>query len=139
MDSIHRCIAMDHFKTTLLIVEDEAIIAVYEAEYLTSNGYEVKLAHNAADAIELLRNNNQIDLILMDIDLGAGMDGITAAAEIMKFSSVPIIYLSSHAEKTIFKEIKNNNIHGYIQKESGGDILLEIIRATLEKERPVCG
>lgn len=81
---------------TLLLVEDEALIAMNEAAMLSKNGYNVITAYNAEKAIESVRQND-IDLILMDIDLGKNrMDGTEAAEIILKEHEVPVVFLSSH-------------------------------------------
>lgn len=83
---------------TILLVEDEALIAMSEAAMLQKDGYEVITVYNAEKAIESVQQND-IDLILMDIDLGEGkMDGTEAAESILKKYDVPVVFLSSHTE-----------------------------------------
>ena len=43
-------------------------------------------------------NPSLIDLILMDINLGSGMDGTQAAEQILRTNDIPILFLSSHTE-----------------------------------------
>ena len=70
---------MDNVKT-ILLVEDDALIALSEAADLRKEGYNVILASGGPKAIETVRSRpGEIDLILMDIDLGRGMDGTEAA------------------------------------------------------------
>ena len=66
---------------TILLVEDEALIAMDEARMLTNHGYKVITASSGANAVEKVDTDPEISLILMDIDLGTGMDG-TEAAEV---------------------------------------------------------
>ena len=92
-------------KNTILIVEDDFIIAMDEKIALEEYGYDVLTAKSGEAAIEIMRGNHPVDLILMDIDLGTGMDGIATAETILKFREIPIAFLSSHtaleiAEKT---------------------------------------
>jgi two-component system response regulator CpxR len=58
----------------ILLVEDEAIIAMDEAETLSKYGFNVITAHDGESAVKAALNQS-IDLILMDVDLGRGMDG----------------------------------------------------------------
>ncbi|NMD10249.1 MAG: response regulator, partial [Acidobacteria bacterium] len=61
---------------TLLLVEDEALVARDEAKQLQDEGYQVIVVHGGEEAIEAVRiRGKEIDLILMDINLGRGMDG----------------------------------------------------------------
>lgn len=57
------------------LVEDEAIIAMAEAAMLLKNDHEVVLAESGEQAVALFSHAPRIDLALMDIDLGRGMDG----------------------------------------------------------------
>jgi len=76
---------MENLPRTLLLVDDEVIIAIAQAQLLKKEGYNVLQAYNGQEAIDIVRTGNHaIDLILMDIDLGAGMDGTDAALDILK-------------------------------------------------------
>lgn len=62
-----------------LLVEDEAFIAMNEARMLKKHGYEVVTVYKGEKAIEMVEKGPEISLILMDIDLGKGIDGTEAA------------------------------------------------------------
>ncbi|HNX25518.1 MAG TPA: response regulator [Spirochaetota bacterium] len=62
-------------KRTLLLVEDNAIIAMSEKIALEKCGYNVILAFTGKEAIDLFDADNYIDLILMDVDLGNDING----------------------------------------------------------------
>jgi PAS domain S-box-containing protein len=84
---------------TLLLVDDEASIGMGEAKVLRAAGYEVMLASTREGAIEAARTERgRVDLVLMDMDFGQGMDGIRSAAEILERRDLPILFLSSGAE-----------------------------------------
>ncbi|TVR07098.1 MAG: response regulator, partial [Spirochaetaceae bacterium] len=63
----------------ILLVEDEAIVAIDTSRRVTSFGYSVSVAHHGEAAIQAVddahANGAPFDLLLMDIDLGAGIDG----------------------------------------------------------------
>ena len=88
----------DKVQKRLLLVEDEAIIALGEKKNLERYGYEVVIATSGQKAIELCEADRTLDLILMDIDLGQGMDGTEAARLILLERNIPIVFLSSHTE-----------------------------------------
>jgi PAS domain S-box-containing protein len=112
---------------TVLLVEDEALIAMNEAAVLEDHGFEVTTAHSAEKAIELVENNG-IDLILMDIDLGKGkMDGTEAAQCILENHTIPIVFLTNHVEKEYVERVKKISGYGYILKNSGEFVLIESI------------
>ena len=73
----------DLIKKTILLVEDEALIAMAEKKTLDKFGYDVLTVNSGKKAITAF-NSNKIDLILMDIDLGGGIDGTETAEIILK-------------------------------------------------------
>ena len=71
-------------KKTVLLVEDEALIAMSEQKMLEKYHYRVILAYSGEEAIEIATATPGIDIILMDINLGAGIDGTQAAEKILE-------------------------------------------------------
>ncbi len=115
-------------KKTILLVEDMAIIAMAEANTLKKNGYSVIIAGNGNEAIKIASENSNLDLILMDIDLGKGMDGTEAAQIILKNQDVPIVFLSNHTEKEIVEKTEKITSYGYVVKNSGETVLMASIK-----------
>ncbi len=113
---------------TILLVEDEAVIAMNELSALRAEGYSAIHASSGLQAVEVVRSSPvPIDLILMDIDLGPGMDGTEAAREILKEHSIPVVFLSSHTEKQVVEKTKAITSYGYIYKNAGDVVLLASI------------
>lgn len=110
-------------KKTILLVEDEAIIAMGRQAALGKYGYKVITANSGEEAVSLFRNNHSIDLILMDIDLGEGIDGTEATTSILKERNVPVVLLSSHTEAEIVEKTEKITSYGYVVKNSGITIL----------------
>lgn len=108
---------------TLLLVEDEAIIALAERKALERYGYSVVVSTSGEDAIRIMQLNPGIDLILMDIDLGSGMDGTEAAAAILESNNLPIVFLSSHTEPEIVEKTEMITSYGYVVKNSSITVL----------------
>jgi PAS domain S-box-containing protein len=120
-------ILMPEPQKKILLVEDEVLIAMSEAELLNQNGYNAVIAHNGSFAIEKALSEESFDLILMDIDLGHGMDGTVAAKEILSVKSIPIIFLSNHIEQDFVKKTEEITSLGYITKTSGEAVLISSI------------
>jgi PAS domain S-box-containing protein len=112
----------------ILLVEDEALIALAEAQMLKKRGYEVLTAHNGETAIETVDSEAGISLILMDIDLGRGMDGTEAAERILARHDLPIAFLSSHTEPEVVEKTEGITSYGYILKNSDETVLLASVR-----------
>ncbi len=118
---------------TILLVEDEAIVAADEARLLRDEGYAVLVAADGKKAIETVKARpDAIDLILMDIDLGKGMDGARAAREILKEHDIPVLFLSSHTERAIVEKTEKISSYGYVVKDSGVTVLSASIKMALK-------
>lgn len=138
---------MNEKQKTLLLVEDEAIIAAMETEQLKRYGYNVISANSGEKAIETFKNNDSIDLILMDINLGKGIDGTSAAEIILKQKEVPIVFLSSHTEPEVVEKTEKITSYGYIVKNSEDTVIIASIKMAfklfeskkkeLEKEKDI--
>jgi CheY-like chemotaxis protein len=113
---------------TILLVEDEFLIAMNEQMTLERAGYRVVLAGSGDKAIQAVRTNPAIDLILMDIDLGSGMDGTEAARIILQERDLPLVFLSSHTEPEVVEKTEKITAYGYIVKHSGDTVLLASIK-----------
>jgi PAS domain S-box-containing protein len=116
----------------LLLVEDEAIISVVTAKMLKRSGYEVITASNGKKAVETALTDSSIDLILMDIDLGSGVNGPEAARQILETRNIPIVFLTSHSEQSIVESVKEITRYGYVIKNSGDFVLLSSIDMAFE-------
>jgi PAS domain S-box-containing protein len=107
----------------LLLVEDEALIALAEKRALEKYGYEVASVGSGEEAIEAVSGGAEADLVLMDIDLGPGMDGTKAAARILELRDLPILFLSSHTEPGIVELTEAITSYGYVVKNSSITVL----------------
>ncbi len=102
---------------TILLVDDEALVALNDAMQLKNYGYNVIIAYNGQKAIEAANlNYPPIDLILMDINLGEEMDGTEAAKIILKDHDIPLLFHSSHVERDIVDKTENITSYGYVVK-----------------------
>lgn len=117
---------------TILLVEDEAVIAFFEKKQLEEKGYSVIHAFNGEQAVKIAVDNTyDIDLIIMDIDLGDGIDGTEAAEEILKFKELPIVFLSSHTEPEVVEKTEKISSYGYVVKNTGIVVLDASIKMAL--------
>lgn len=114
---------MEMTANTILLVEDEEKTALSEAPSLRNEGYEVIHVYNGEQAIKAVSDKTKkIDIILMDIDLGNGMNGIEAAEKILVDHDIPIVFLLPHMEKNIVEKIEKITSCGYVVK--GYDITI---------------
>lgn len=118
---------------TILLVEDQDLIASLEMKFLREEGYNSIHTPTGELAIKLVNDRyKEIDLILMDIDLGDGIDGLETAREIQKNHDIPILFLTSHPEKEPVVEADEISSYGYVIKDSNKTILSTSIRMTFK-------
>jgi len=108
---------------TVLIVDDEALIAMSEKMELEKRGYRVFLAFSGEEALEKVGKDPAIELVLMDIDLGKRCDGTKIAAQMLKIREIPIVFLSSHTDPAIVARTERITSYGYVVKSSDITVL----------------
>jgi len=108
---------------TILLVEDDIVTQKLQKLSLEKYGYKVVFASSGEKALEIINNDKTIDLILMDIDLGEGVDGTEAAEEILKIREIPLLFLSSHTESDIVEKTEKITSYGYVVKNTGITVL----------------
>lgn len=101
---------------SLFIVEDEVLIAMDLATRLEQLGHEILgIAHSADEARQQLSSLNP-DLILLDIQLGDGADGVTLAHELNRTTKRPIIFLTSNVDPVTVARAKDCHPAAYMLK-----------------------
>ena len=103
---------MEKIKT--LIVEDEIFVARDLQMHLEQMGYTVmSMVPSGEQAIQEIENEVP-DLVLMDIVLQDGMDGIETAEKIRTRFNIPVIFLTAHEDKATFERQKRRNRSGIL-------------------------
>jgi len=108
---------MNKKQKTILLVDDESIPALADSLKLKEYGYKVIHVLTGQKAIDIVNDGkNMIDLILMDINLGKGMDGTEVAKIILKEYDIPLLFHSSHIERDVVERTENITSYGYVVK-----------------------
>jgi len=117
-------------KISILIVEDEAIIAYDLASKVQRLGYEVVgTTATGEEAIELARRHRP-SLVLMDIQLAGAMDGIAAAQQIRRECNLPILFLAANSDLGTDERARQAGAVGSILKPfDKRDISIQIEKA----------
>jgi CheY-like chemotaxis protein len=85
--------------TNILIIEDEALIAMDLQSLVENLGHEVKgIARTRAEAIALAKNKD-LGLILADIQLADGSSGLDAVNDLLNTFEVPVIFITAYPER----------------------------------------
>ncbi len=103
-------------KPRLLVVEDEAVVAIDIRGHLERLGYEVVAVTDTGEEACRLAAELTPDLVLMDIQLRGAMDGVEAGLQIRRQLSLPVIYLTAYADEETLGRAKATGPHGYVLK-----------------------
>jgi len=118
---------------TILIVEDELLIAKNLTIKLKRLGYKVsEIVSSGAEAIATV-NLNKPDLILMDIAIKGDLDGIETMEKIQDIGDIPVIYLTAYADQKTMERAEKTGCCGYLLKPFKDKELREIITMVLTK------
>jgi CheY-like chemotaxis protein len=119
----------------ILIVEDEAITVSALKRELVSLGYEIagtaSATGEALKAVEL----HKPDLVLMDITLAGGVNGVVAAIAIRGNFHVPVVFLTAHADDQTMERAVGAGAFGYVLKPFSGAGLKAAIETALHKHK----
>jgi two-component system KDP operon response regulator KdpE len=116
-------------KTKILVVDDEPKIRMFIRANLEAHGYEVHLAQDGAEAVEMAARLMP-DVIVLDINMPR-MDGIEACKRIREWSNVPIIILSVREDEKDKVRALNEGADDYVTKPFSMEELLARIRVAL--------
>ena len=117
----------------ILIVEYELSTAQNLSNKLKQLGYNViGIATSGKEAIQAAANEAP-DLILMDVMIQGGIDGIQAATEIFKNYNIPVIYLTACASDETIQRAEDSGAYGYILKPFRTKELDATIRVSIRK------
>ena len=113
---------------TILVVEDEALVAKALQRSLSGLGYRVPATAACADDAMACAERHHPDLVLMDVSIGGEADGITAAAALRERFDVPVVYLTGYRDGATVARATATSPYGYLLKP----IKAEDLRITIE-------
>jgi CheY-like chemotaxis protein len=125
-------------KATILVVEDERVVASDLRLRLESGGYAVcAIVSSGLEAVEKA-GALRPDLVLMDVTLRGEFDGIQAAEEIRKRHGLPVVYLTAHSDEGTLQRAKISEAFGYIlkpfeEREIFANIEMALYKHAMEK------
>lgn len=134
INNLHDKEAIFHSKKILLVDDDMRNVFAL-SKILQERGMEILKAENGKNALEILENHSDIDLVLMDIMMPE-MDGYEAMKRIrsqVKFSSLPVIALTAKAMKDDKQKCIDAGANDYITKPIDIERLLSLMRVWLSK------
>lgn len=124
---------MSNNKFKVLIVEDEANICSFIETLLTTNDYQVLVAHTCTMGLTLFASHNP-DLVILDLGL-PDRDGLELIRTVRQKYMTPIIVLSARTDEMDKIEALDLGANDYITKPFGTGELLARVRAALRLSR----
>jgi len=122
-------------KPSVLVVEDEPLVADDIAQTLEKHGYHVVgIADEADEAFELIQSESP-DIALLDINIEGDKDGIHIAEKL----EIPFVFLTSYYDKNTLDRAKRTNPSGYIVKPFSEKDLIANLEMALHNKRPKDG
>jgi two-component system, LytTR family, response regulator LytT len=118
-------------RVKLLIVEDEMIIASDMKLMLESVGYEVCGIARSVEKALILLSAERPNIVLIDINLGKGMEGIELGRAVHEKFHLPFIFCTSYSDSRTVAEAKQVRPNGYLLKPFTKDDLYVAIEIAL--------
>ena len=129
-------IALLRGSETILLVEDEEAVRIFAANVLKRQGYEVFEAHNGLEAIELLRKETRVRLLLTDVVMPE-MGGPELVARLRDLDlTLPVLYMSGYAERAVVHNGLVKSKQPFLQKPFTPIALARKVREVLDKTAP---
>lgn len=91
-------------KARILIIEDEAVIAMDLSDLVTAAGHDVCGVESTASGAVAAANRERPDLVLADIQLADGSSGIDAVKDILSSFEVPVIFITAFPDRLLTGE-----------------------------------
>ena len=118
-------------KQSILIVEDEPIIAADLRDRLEEKGFTVLGSFDTGEAaVEFVRRHTP-DLVLMDVNLAGTLDGVEAALAIRQIATVSLIFLTSNSDSATFGRARAARPQAFLSKPFRGRDLTNAIELAL--------
>jgi DNA-binding response OmpR family regulator len=121
--------------TNVLFIEDETIVALITIRAMRAAGYFVDRASTGEQALEFFALKDY-DLVVSDVELGSGIDGVGTAERILKHAAVPILFITSHGKDEVDRRAKAiAGSYDYIKKGSDMNQTIDAIEFCLQRGR----
>jgi CheY-like chemotaxis protein len=122
----------------ILIVEDEAVLAMVYLAQLRELGYrDVGLVFSGEDAV-VAAEQDRPKMILLDIKLRGNLDGIAAAEIIRRRNAVPIVFITAYSDQETLRRAWLTNPVGILGKTCTHAEFARVVAAVMVKEREKC-
>lgn len=125
----------DTGRLTIMIVEDDAIIALDLRQQLESSGFRVSGVVGRSDEVVATVQSQRPDAVIMDIRLDGSVDGVSLAEEIFVCEDTPVVFLSAYADEALGNRAVHSGAYGYLTKPVAIQAVLATVGMAVQKHR----
>ena len=118
---------------SVLIVEDDRIVAHDLQQTLADLGYDAYAIASSAETAVSEASKRCPDVVLVDVGIKGTLDGIDAAEILRSRFSIPIVYLTAHAEDAIIERANKTEPYGYLFMPVNSAELRSVIELALHR------
>ena len=124
---------------TILVVEDDDMLREFLCEALQLLGYEILQADCAAAALSIWkRYQNSIDLLLTDVDMPGGWNGVELAKKLQNAQpELKVIFSTGHDVQQLIQDYSLSETSHVLQKPFRMDDLDKVISRALDRAEEV--
>jgi PAS domain S-box-containing protein len=124
---------------TLLIVEDDSILAADLEVILSTLGYLVRGPVATGEEALALLEHHRVDLVLMDIELAGELNGIETAARLARSHDIPVVFLTGFSHDPLLEQARVAAPYGYLikpvaERELAATIAMALHRHALDRQ-----
>jgi CheY-like chemotaxis protein len=123
---------------SVLVVEDEPVLARFVESYLKLSGFDVRQAGDRASVVAELRRLPSPDLVLMDVSLpdADGFDILVRMRQHPVLKTVPVVMLTGKATRQAVIKGIAGGADGYVTKPFEPDAMMRAVRTVLGLRQP---
>ncbi len=118
-------------KDSILLVEDEQIVADGLQRSLQAHGYDVSVAEDGQKALEQI-SGTAPDLVLLDVVLPGAIDGIAVAQHLQQLN-IPVVYMTGYSDHRLFDRAQQTEPYAYLSKPLQDGELHRVVQLALFK------
>lgn len=120
----------------ILVVEDEAVVALSERFILESLGYRVSGTAGSGEEALALIEHDRPDVVLMDVLLQGRLDGLEAARQIDQRYGIPVVFVTAHEDRDLLQRAGLSRASAHISKPFKDTELRQKIEQVLKHAGP---
>lgn len=118
-------------RNKILVIEDDPIVSLGIEQLLTEAGYIILASCARGEEALAIAERHRPDLILADVKLAGGMDGIESVTAILMRRKIPVIFVTAHTDPGTRTRMQATSPADILAKPVPDALLLHAVAAAL--------